>query len=117
FAVQTNDDVAVAQPGALGRGVGRDLVDIGRLEIGREAERLAHRVRHRPDLGAEIAALDRLAAHQAVGDFLGDRGRNGEADADRPAGGGEDGGVHADHPAIDVEGRAAGITAVYGRVD
>ena len=41
----------------------------------------------RADLDAQIAALDVLAAHQPVGDRLGDGGRNGEADADRAAGG------------------------------
>ena len=39
-------------------------------------------------------------------------GRNGKADADRPAGGREDRGVHADHFAFEIEGRTAGIAMV-----
>ena len=38
-------------------------------------------------------------------------------DADRAAGRREDRGVDADHVAVDVEGRAAGIALVHRRVD
>ena len=44
-------------------------------------------------------------------------GGNGEGDADRAAGRREDRGVDADHIAVDVEGRAAGIALVDRRVD
>jgi hypothetical protein len=42
---------------------------------------------------------------------------DGEGDADIAAGRREDGRVDADHLALRVEGRAAGIAAVHGRVD
>src|SRR5690606_1141410 len=51
------------------------------------------------------------------GDRLGGVGRNGEADADRAAAGRIDGRVHADDPAVDVEGRPARVAPVDGRVD
>ena len=44
-------------------------------------------------------------------------GRNVEGDADSAAGRREDRGVDADHVAVDVEGRAAGIALVDGRID
>ena len=44
-------------------------------------------------------------------------GRDREGDADRAARRREDRGVDADHIAVDVEGRAAGIALVHRRVD
>ena len=46
--------------------------------------------------------------------IFGGIGRNVEADADRAARRRKDRGVDADHVAVDVEGRAAGIAALIG---
>ena len=51
-------------------------------------------------------------------DHVGRRlGGNGEGDADVAARRAVDGGVDAHHLAVEVEGRAAGVAAVHGRVD
>ena len=71
----------------------------------------------RLDLHAEPAAIDGAAGHQVLDDVLGGRGGDGEGDADIAARRREDGGVDADHFAIEVEGRAAGIAVVHGSVD
>ena len=49
--------------------------------------------------------------------FFDERCRDGEGDTDIAAGGREDGGVHADHLAIEIEGRTARIAAVHRRID
>ena len=81
------------------------------------AQALGDLRRHVLDHRAQIAAGDLAAGDQLLGDVVGDIGRNGEADAHRAARGREDGRVDPDHPAVDVEGRAAGIAPVDGRVD
>jgi hypothetical protein len=65
---------------------------------------------------------DPTAAHRALVLELGDDRLDGvggdrEGDTDRAAGGREDRRVHADHAAVDVEGRAAGIALIDGRID
>ena len=82
-----------------------------------EAERFGDLRRHRLDLHAEPAALDGAVLHQVADHFTGRGGRNGEGDADIAARRREDRGVDADHFAVEVEGRAAGIAAVHRRVD
>ena len=66
--------------------------------------------------------LDLAVLDDFVGHTLDEVGRDGEADADGAGGvggggGGGDRGVDADHLAGRVEGRAAGVTGVDGRVD
>src|ERR1019366_4541125 len=57
------------------------------------------------------------AGPQLCGEVLGQIGGKGEADADRATRRGEDLGIDPDHPAVDVEGRAAGIAAIDRGVD
>ena len=63
------------------------------------------------------AAVDRAAVLQLPTTLSAVVGRNGEGDADVAARRREDRGVDADHLAVEVEGRAAGIAAVHRRVD
>ena len=71
---------------------------------------------------AEGNVLDLAVLDDFVGHTLDEVGRDGEADADGAGGvggggGGGDRGVDADHLAGRVEGRAAGVAGVDGRVD
>ena len=73
--------------------------------------------RHRLNLHADPAAGDRAVVAQLRHHRLHGLGRNVEGDADIAAGRREDRGVDADHVAVDVEGRTAGIALVDGRID
>src|SRR5690606_37925045 len=69
------------------------------------------------DMYAEPSALDGAILDEFLHHVLGDRGRDGEGDADIAARGREDRRVYADHYAGQVEGRAAGVAAIDRRVD
>src|SRR5215470_4942933 len=69
------------------------------------------------DLHANPAAADLAVVLELSNDRLHRRSRDGKGDAYRAARGGEDGGIDADHVAVDVEGRAAGIAFVDRRID
>src|SRR5215467_11956273 len=69
------------------------------------------------DLHADPAAADLAVVLELSNDRLHRRSRDGKGDAYRAARGGEDGGIDADHVAVDVEGRAAGIAFVDRRID
>src|SRR6516165_5184063 len=69
------------------------------------------------DLHADPAAADLAVVLELSNDRLHRRSGDGEGDAYRAARGGEDGGIDADHVAVDVEGRAAGIAFVDRRID
>src|SRR5690606_22386479 len=116
-AVYRDQNIVLTNARRRGGTARRDLGHIGALEVARLADGFPILSRQRLQRQADIAALDRLTAHQLVGDGLGGRRRDGETDADRTARLGIDGRVDADHPAIDVEGRTAGIALVDGRVD
>src|SRR6202051_3878636 len=79
-------------------------------------EPLSLRWARRP-LHAEPAARDVALVLELGDDELRRSGWNVEADADRPARRREDRGVHADHVAVHVESRTAGIALVDRRVD
>ena len=68
-------------------------------------------------LHAEPTARDMALLLELRHDYFRGIGWNVEANADRAAGRGEDRSVHADHVAVHVEGRTAGITLVDGRDD
>ena len=72
---------------------------------------------HRLDVDAEIAARNDAAVLERVDHVLRGLSRNGEADADAAAGRRIDGGVHADHLTLHIEGRAARVASVDRRVD
>ena len=61
--------------------------------------------------------LDRAVLHQLGDDLLGLVGGNGETDADAAAVRRIDGGVDADHLAVDIDQRPAGIAVVDRRID
>src|SRR6185503_6454161 len=69
------------------------------------------------DLDAEPAAIDGATRFELLDHLRSGLGWNGEGDADVAARWAVDGGVDADHLAFQVEGRAAGVAAVHGRVD
>uniref|UniRef100_A0A0N4Z1E6 LigA n=1 Tax=Parastrongyloides trichosuri TaxID=131310 RepID=A0A0N4Z1E6_PARTI len=117
ITVHADDHVADLHPATFARGAGRHLGDIGALGVFAQPQSGRRILGQGLDLHAQIAALHAFAAHQLVSDRLG-RGRgNGEADADRAARRREDRRVHADHAAIDVEGRSARVAPVDGGVD
>ena len=68
------------------------------------------------DPHADPAALHRAGLDQLLDDRPGDVAGDGEADADAAAGRREDRGVDADHLAVEVEHRPAGVAAVDRRV-
>src|SRR5690606_37051902 len=65
---------------------------------------------------AQRAALDLAVLQQLRGDGADHVSGNGETDADVAAGARQDGGVHANEPAAQVDERAAGVARVDGRV-
>jgi hypothetical protein len=73
--------------------------------------------RYRLDLHADPAARDRSLVAQLSNHAFDRVGRNGKGYPHRTAGGREDRGIDADHVAVDVESRAAGIAFVDRRVD
>src|SRR5262249_23309893 len=68
-------------------------------------------------LHADPAAADLAVVLELSNDRLHGRSGDGKGDAYRAARGGKDGGIDADHVAVDVEGRAAGIAFVDRRID
>jgi hypothetical protein len=64
----------------------------------------------------DVAAHDTTAGENLVGDDAHQIARNGEADAHVAAALAEDGGVHADHFAVQIQQRAAGIARVDRRI-
>ena len=109
-------DIAVLEAGRRRRRILLDLRDERALGV-LEVEAVGDILRHRLDLHAEPAARDLAVVLQLLHDALGDVARDGEADADAAARRREDRGVDADHLALGVEGRAAGIAVVHRRVD
>src|SRR5829696_8031715 len=95
-----DDAVARAHAGALGRAAGDDVLH-GRAAVGRERAR-----------DAEVGALDVLALDERRDDLLDLVDRHGEADAGVAAALTGDLRVHADHAALAVEQRAAGVARV-----
>jgi hypothetical protein len=77
-----------------------------------EAERVGDVVTQRADLDAQIAALHGLALAQRLDDRDRLFGGDGEADAHIAARGREDLAVDADHIAVHVEHRTAGVALV-----
>ena len=82
-----------------------------------QAEAVGNARGHGLDLHADPAALDVALVLELRDHGLHGVGRDAEADADRAAGRRVDRGVHRDHLAVDVEGRAAGVALVDRRVD
>ena len=82
-----------------------------------QAEALGDVLRHLLNLHAKPAARHMALALEIHDDFPGHGSGDGEADADRAAGGREDGGVDANDLALEVEGRTAGVALVDGGVD
>src|SRR5262249_39005414 len=69
------------------------------------------------DLHADPAAAGLAVVLELSNDRLHGRSGDGKGDAYRAARGGKDGGIDADHVAVDVEGRAAGIAFIDRRID
>src|SRR6516165_507038 len=116
MAVDRGDHVARLDAGLGSRAVGLRLGD-QRAFAALHAEALGNLGRDRLDVHADPAA-----AHDALVLELRDHGLhrvggNVEGNAHRAAGGREDGGVDPDDVTVHVEGRAAGIALVDGRVD
>ena len=101
------------------RAAGPSGIDAGDERAARffEAEAAGDVVIERLDRDADPAARDAAAAQQLLHDAVGGVGGNGEADADIAAGRREDGAVHADDVAVEVERRAARVAAIDRRVD
>ena len=114
--VDRDDRVLDLEARAGGRTVRRDLADERALGF-REAERGRRVVVDVLDLDAEPAAADRAALLQLLDDVERRPRRNREGDADVAARRAEDRRVDADHLALEVERRAAGVALVHGRVD
>src|SRR5262249_45469165 len=116
IAIDRGDHITRGNAGLGGRTVGLRLSD-QRTEGVLEAEAFSDVGRDRLDLDADPAAADDALLLELVDDALHGVGRDGEGDADRAARRREDRSVDADHRAVDVERRAAGIAAVHRRVD
>ena len=116
LAVDRGDHVARLDAGRGGRARRLRLIDQGALGL-LHAEAVGDVGGDRLDLHAEPGAVDVAMFLELGDDHLGGLRRDVEADADRAARRREDRGVHADHVAIDVEGRAAGIALVDRRID
>ena len=115
-AIDRGDDVAALDAGLGGRAV---LLRLGDQRAGRLLQPMLSAMSGvtvwictpiQPRVTLPLSLKLRDHAFDGVG-------RNGEGDADRAAGRREDRGVDADHLAVDVEGRAAGIALVDRRVD
>ena len=116
LAVELDDDVAFLDAGLGGRAV-----------VGHPGDEGARAPRSMPSPSATSSVtswmrtpiqprLHLAEAAQLLDDRHGDLGGHRKADADRAAGRRHDRGVDADHLAVDVEERAAGIAAVDGGV-
>ena len=116
IAVDRGDHVAGEDPGLGGRTVRLRLGDQRALRR-LEAEVLGDLGRDRLNLHADPTAGDAALVLELGDDRLHRLGRDREGDADRPAGRREDRGVDADHVAVDVEGRAAGVALVDRGID
>src|SRR6202171_3132190 len=115
LAVELDHDVAGLDAGGLGRALVLDAGDQGAAR-GLDVEAFGDLVGALLDADAEPAAAQ-LAELPELIDHAGHRlGGHREADADRAAGGRDDQGVDADHFAIEVEQRSAGIAAIDGGV-
>ena len=115
-AVDRGDDVTRLDAGLGGRAAVLRIVDHRALGL-LQAEAVGDIGRHRLHLDAEPAARDVALVLELGDDELRGGGGNVEADADRAARRREDRGVHADHIAVHVERRTAGIALVDRRVD
>src|SRR5690606_16713838 len=113
---EASDDVAGLKACFRGRAVAHDFGDERALGLV-QAERRCKIFVDALDLHAEPAALD----GPPVLELCDHRGRlvrgDRKPDADVAAVWREDGGVHADDLALDIEDRAAGITAIDRRID
>ena len=115
LAVELDDDVARLDAGGFGRALVVDAGDQGAAR-GLDVEAFGDFVGDLLDADAEPAAA-KLAELAQLIDHAGNRLRgHREADADRAAGRRNDQRVDADHVAIKIEQRAAGIAAVDGGV-
>ena len=103
-------------PAFVGRPAGRGRGDQRTARV-LEAEGLGDSPVDVLDPHAEPAPRDLAGLHQAVDHGLRQVGGDREADADVGAGGREDGGVDAQHPAVEREARTARVAAVDGGVD
>ena len=116
LAVDRGDHVAGLDAGLGGRTCRLRLIDQRALGL-LQAEAVGDVGGDRLDLHAEPGAVDVAVLLELRHDHLRGLRRDVEADADRAAGRREDRGVDADHVAVDVEGRTAGITLVDRRID
>ena len=114
LAVHFQDHVAGRQAGARCRPGGIDRGHQRALGLF-EAETRRQVVVHLLDPHAETPPLDGAVRLQLRHDIAGERGRDGEADADIAAVRREDRRVHADDLALEIEGRTAGIAPVDRR--
>src|SRR5262249_37478317 len=114
-AVVAEDHVALLHARLLGWRVLGHLSDERAFGFGRPTA-VGVPGRHLRPLSAAPAALALAVLLQLLDDGLGEARGNGEADADRAAVGRVNGGVDADHMAVQVEGGPAGVAAVDGGV-
>jgi hypothetical protein len=115
LAVEGDDDVAGLDAGGLRRALVVDAGDQGaarRLDV----EAFGDLVGDLLDADAEPAAAKLAELAQLIDHAGHGLGGHRKADADRAAGRRDDQGVDADHFAVEVEQRAAGIAAVDGGV-
>src|SRR5579863_447991 len=115
-AIDGADDIARLDSGFGGRTVGLRLVDHGALGL-LHAEAFGDAGGHWLNLQAQPATRDVTVLLELRHHGLRGLRRNVETDADRAAGGRIDRRVDADHLAVDVERRSAGIAFVDGSVD
>src|SRR5690606_26871756 len=109
-AVDGHDHVAGFEAGLGGRRAGLDRGHLRRAY--RHGEGAGERLRDRPELDAEVAALDVARLDELLDDVLDDVHGDGEADALEAAAPRRDGRVDADDPAAEVHERAAGVAGV-----
>src|SRR3954470_15047266 len=116
LAVDAGDHVTGLDAGLNGRGVTLRLLPECALRL-LQAEALGDVGIDRLNLHADPSTCHRALVLELGHDRLHRIGGNRERDADRAAGGRIDRRVHANHVAIDVESRTAGVALVHGRVD
>src|ERR1043165_7255858 len=115
LAVEADDDVAGLEAGLLRRAAGLDLGD-ERAARSVEAEGLGERRRYFLHADAEASALDLAVREQLLLDADRRIDRDGEGDALEAARARVDLRVDADHLALHVEERPAGVARVHRRV-
>src|SRR6185295_2651794 len=109
--VEGQDHVAALETGAIGRAVRRDVADDGAADL-LEADAVGEIRRHRLNDDAELRAADTAVLAQVVHHVLRHVRRNREADADVRVHRRQHLGVDADHFALRVHERAAGVAVV-----